>query len=479
MKIKSLLFMIMCVAILLLPSTVLAANKLDISPEFNDGNIYEFYDDNTVRVIKIGKGNNEISGIASNIPGGIIGSDGEEYKITRIRANALDDITEKQDLYVHATKAPKLETTNPKEFFKNINAIYIPLEVAYIPELNATGYTEANGWPKDKIKNYIITEQPATLTEVTAGEITSNDILSVRFTMPVAAGSLQYSWYYCDKDGNIIDKENCISNDPDLQIPTDLPYDHENNTSKDYYFRCIVGDSVNIQEYSDVAKVTVKPGVYKVSFNYSAFAPETPENVILSVNDQRKLNTSDISKIPTEDKLAKYKEGATFVGWTTDYGETIFSTDDLAKMTFDKNMELYPVWKTKINIDANGGKFEDGSTVFTTYISNFGTLDEEPSEPTLEGDEILGLSYERTGGMLYEGETLTEETTLYVQWKLYKPTDSGEGNKEQQPEVMPETDLGEKDDTPKTGSNMQISNIIFSIGIVVTSFVLIIKRYNK
>jgi len=484
MRIKSLLFMIMCVAILLLPNTVLAANKLDIIPEFNDENIYEFYDDNTVRVTKIGKGNNAISGIASSIPGGINGSDGEEYKITSISANALDDITEKQDLYVHATKAPKLETTNPEEFFKNINAIYIPLEVAYIPELNATGYTEENGWPTEKIKNYIITEQPKALTEVTAGTITSEDILSVRFTIPAAGGSLQYAWYDCDKDGNILDKENCISNEPDLQIPTDLTYDHENSASKDYYFRCIVGDTVNIQEYSDVAKVTVKPGTYKISFNYSSSAEEATENVVLSVNDKRKLNTSDISKIPTEVTLAKYKEGASFVGWTADYGETIFDINYISTMTFDKNMELYPVWKTKINIDTNGGKFEDGSTVFSTYISNFGIFDKEPTEPKLNGDEIIGLSYDRMGEKLYEGDILTEETTLYVKWKLYQPDLSvgaapiPEPDLDVETDSIPETNLGEKDDTPKTGNNLPLIENTLFILLALTS-ILAVKKLRK
>ena len=164
-----------------------------------------------------------------------------------------------------------------------------------------------------------------------------------------------YKWYYCDTDGNIIDKENSISSEPDLQIPMDLAYDHVNNTSKDYYFRCIVGDPVNIREYSEIAKVTVKPGTYKVTFNYSNFLDEAPEAVIIAVNNERKLNSTDMFKIPTEAKLEKYKEGSIFVGWTADEGKTIYSSDDLSKMVFDKNIELYPVWKTKINIDANGG----------------------------------------------------------------------------------------------------------------------------
>jgi len=177
MKIKSLLILIiMCVAILLLPSTVLAANKIDISPEFDDGNVYEFYDDNTARVTKIGKGNAGISGIASSISSSVRGTDGKDYQVTSISANALDDITEKQDLYLHPIVAPTLEATDKAEFFKNINVIYVPLAVSYTPEFNATGYTEENGWPKAKIKNYVITEQPAALTEVTAGDITSNDI---------------------------------------------------------------------------------------------------------------------------------------------------------------------------------------------------------------------------------------------------------------------------------------------------------------
>lgn len=470
MKIKSfLIFMIMTVAILLLPNAVLAANKIEISPEFDDGNVYEFYDDNTIRVTKIGKGTGGIDGRATSIPGSVIGSDGETYKITSISATALDDITERQDLCIYATKAPLLETTNPEEFFKNIDAIYVPLAVSYTPEFNATGYTEENGWPKTKVKNYVITEQPADFTEVTAGEITDKDTLSVKFEIPAAGGSLQYAWYYCDENGNILDKEMCISNAYVLQIPTDLAYDHENNKSKDYYFRCIVGDPVNIQEYSNVAKVTVKPGTYKITFNYTSFVAETQKSVTLSVNGERKINTADISKIPTEATLAQYKEGASFVGWTTDYGQTIVSLNELLAKTFEKNMELYPVWKTKINIDANGGKFEDGSTVFSTYISNFGMLDEEPTEPKLEGDEILGLSYDRMGEKLYVGDMITEDTTLYVKWKLYQPDLSEKG------ETIPQPDLGEKDDTPKTGNNLPIIENGLYILLIFISILGIIK----
>lgn len=412
MKIKKLLFIIMCLALLLLPSTVLAANKVEDYTDFN-GNEYELFDDNTARMTKIAIGTEENYGKGSSIHGEVNGSDEKTYKVTSISADALDHITEKQDLYVHPTTAPKLETTNPEEFFKNINAIYVPLAVSYDPEFNAKGYTEANGWPKAKLKNYVITEQPKAFTEVIAGEITTSHKLSVRFTMPVSAGSLVYEWYYCDKDGEIIDKENCISNEPDLQIPTDLAYDNENNTSKDYYFRCIVGDPVNIQEYSDVAKVTVKPGSYKISFYFGNFLPEeqdAPKPIVLAVNSERKLSATDISKIPTGAELEQYKKDAMFAGWTPDGGETILDIDELSTMTFDKNMDLYPVWKTKVNIDATG---------------------------------------------------------------------SGEGIAEQEPEVVPEPDFGEKDDTPKTGNNLPLIENTLFIALISISIFAIIKLRKK
>ena len=61
---------------------------------------------------KISKGTEGEFGIGSAIHGEVNGSDEKTYKVTSISADALDHITEKQDLYVYPITAPKLETTN-------------------------------------------------------------------------------------------------------------------------------------------------------------------------------------------------------------------------------------------------------------------------------------------------------------------------------------------------------------------------------
>ena len=42
--------------------------------------------------------------------------------------------------------------------------------------------------------------------------------------------------------------------------------------------------------------------------------------------------------------------------------------------------------------------------------------DEEPSEVKLEGYQFLGFFYDKSGKNPYEGDILTQETTLYAQW---------------------------------------------------------------
>lgn len=55
MKIKSILFIIMCLVLLIIPSTVLAANKVEDYTDF-EGNKYELFDDNTARMTQFAKG---------------------------------------------------------------------------------------------------------------------------------------------------------------------------------------------------------------------------------------------------------------------------------------------------------------------------------------------------------------------------------------------------------------------------------------
>ena len=181
--------------------------------------------------------------LSTTIDSVFMDDNGEQYTVTSIDAEALNNITEKQDLILYSTTAPKLETQDSDKFFANINAIYIPLldNIEY-PEFNAKGYIKENGWPEEKLKNYVIHTQPAATTEVTAGNITSKDTLNTAGSPVAAGGSVVYWWYNCDQEGNILDKngnkmsendiikdeENFIVNDYTLQIPKDLTYDNEN-----------------------------------------------------------------------------------------------------------------------------------------------------------------------------------------------------------------------------------------------------------
>ena len=48
-----------------------------------------------------------------------------------------------------------------------------------------------------------------------------------------------------------------------------IAYNNDNNTSKDYYFVCVIGENTPVAISSEVVKVTVNPGNYKVTFHLS------------------------------------------------------------------------------------------------------------------------------------------------------------------------------------------------------------------
>lgn len=489
MKTKTFLILFfICILMVVLPNTVLAANSLGTKTDYN-GTVYELFDDKTAKIISIPEGTMSMvtNTLSTTIDSVFMDDNGEQYTVTSIDAEALNNITEKQDLILYSTTAPKLETQDSDKFFANINAIYIPLldNIEY-PEFNAKGYIKENGWPEEKLKNYVIHTQPAATTEVTAGNITSKDTLNTAGSPVAAGGSVVYWWYNCDQEGNILDKngnkmsendiikdeENFIVNDYTLQIPKDLTYDNENNTSKDYYFRCVVGVKGNILEYSNIAKVTVKPGAYKVSFNYSTYLEKVPAPVAIAVNNKRQLNKSDLKKIPSETKLSKYKEGQEFIGWTID-GENVIDIDEIATTVFEKNTYFYPLWKTKVNFDANGGKFADGSTIFTTYISNFEKFDKEIIYPTLKGDEFIAYFDKKIGGNIYEGDRVLEETTFYAHWKIYTP-------KEENNDKTNKDDTTEnKTNNPPTGDNIILYIATFIVSVLGISAIIINKKQNN
>lgn len=446
MKLRNiLLFFIVCITILILPNCVQAATGVDI-----DGNEYEILDENTVRLtyVKPSQYTSDIDGTKySQIAlGPLIGD--KNYTIVSVSENALDGIIEKQDLYVHFgtnCKNVDMETTNMDEFLKNINNVYVSTDAV-------EAFIET-GWPEEKLQCYKITSQPQNKV-VTAGNIIESDTLEISAISILGTGQV-YSWYYCDENGNVTD-ENILGDNVTLQIPTDLPYDNENNTAKDYYFICIIGGNSPVALRSNIVKVTVNPGVYKISF-YLNRDDENP--IVLTVNDERKIANNDLSKIPTLDKLNQYKEGSTFVGWTTS-GEAVISEGMIETTVFDKNTDFYPLWKSKIMIDANGGKFEDGKTVFSSYITNYGEWYDEPSEPTRKGYEIIDITDKKIGGKsINEYEEILEDITFYVQWKSLK---------------------GDKDITPGTGQKIMFFEVIFAISIIglVTIFIFS-KKKNK
>ena len=484
MKIKSLLlFFLVCLITLLIPNCVQATTGVD-----GYGNEYEILDDSTVKLTYVKPNQQTCSIDGKKYSSIVLGPeiDGKNYTLISISANALDGITDTQDLYVSYCEEVTLETTNPSDFFKNIDYIYIQ-----------TGTHEdyiAAGWPEEKLKHYKIKEQPQDIT-VTAGDMKDTDTLKISVEAPLGVYNI-YSWYYCDKNGNITDEES-IGNNATFSIPEDLSYDNDNNASKDYYFTCVIGENYPNPEYSRVVKVTVNPGVYKVSFHLNR-NDENP--VILTVNDERKLESSDLSKIPTLDKLNEYKEGTTFLGWTTD-GIKIIKQEDLETTVFDKNTNLYPVWQTKITIDANGGKFADGSTKFVYTLTNWGEVSNLPSEPIREGYEVVNITDQKDGGTPPTGnieELLKKgDITLYVQWKSTSEGSEGgvangtesekneqeadkESNKDKQ-ESDKGSSKGDKDDTPKTGESVMPYEVIFTLSSVglATIFVTSKKRVGK
>ena len=88
--------------------------------------------------------------------------------------------------------------------------------------------------------------------------------------------------------------------------------------------------------------------------------------------------------------IADYKlpdvEGKTFIGWNPELPKTMPA----------ENLVVEAVWETNkhdITLDANGGKFEDGTTIFTETDVEYGTVlsDIIPATPTApEGYEFAG-----------------------------------------------------------------------------------------
>lgn len=461
--------------LMLIPIIVLGyENKENIQ-----GNItYQLFEDGTGKLVKVEDDslNDQIILFEQII------DNAENYKITDIEATAFNNLTKEYELYMLFDESPNLKSGIS---FDKIKTIYIPL--------NSKGYTQENGWPVEKLKNYKITKQPQDIT-VTAGEIKETEILETVAEIPAltSGASIMYNWYECDKDGNIINN-NEVSSYHTLKIPTDLSYDNKNNGAKKYYYVCCIGWGNEIIEKTRVVEVTVNPGTYKIYFNEGGFAEwetgATQNSIIVPVNNNRKIEKSDI---PSTINLKPVGKGFTFAGWSLDEENVI----DPTTIVYEKNTTFYPVWKYKVNFNANGGKFSNEKEIleFTTSPYDLEIYDNiENLKPTREGYEFLGFFDKLEGGTSLDyylaEDGIYEEMTFYAQWgkvssnqggtaegEIQEPTGTGSGDENNENNSQ-ETDKIENlnkttNDNPKTGDNIMLYVLILSIstlGIIITT----------
>lgn len=440
MKFKMFISVLIIVLIsIIAPSSVLAYEN--VSDFEYSNNHYELFDDGTAKLILADYWSQDVVSVNP-----FVEYNGEQYSVTSLGANALDNITGSVELELFMLDTPpSLDTDNPAEFFKNISVIYVPL--------GSKEYLTADKWPAEKLKTYQITQQPQDII-VTAGNITETDFLETVATIRADGGSLGYNWYECDKDGNIVSNES-IYFGHEMKVPTDLSYDNENNTTKEYYYICAVGWEDDIIEYSRVVKVKVNPGAYKIKFHYDA-SPDG-NTITFSVDNTRKLSSEDVAKIPTVDKLIK--EGKEFVGWTIDK-ENIINPESLV---YDKNVDIYPVWRTKLIFNANGGKFEDKEIV-ELYITNVNPNFDELSLPVRDGYMFVDFYDKNEGGNIINiYDIFLEDTTIYVGWK--ELSSSSEGMESPKEEI---------NENPNTSDNI----IITAVAMVLSVAGVIVCRYK-
>lgn len=435
MKVKSIImFCIFCLMIITLTKSVLGYENIS---EYKNNNItYQLFSDGTAKIVSI-----EEDLLNPNIYFfDCILYNNEEYKINSIEKSALNQITQKQQIYMFFDVAPKLESGNS---FDNITSIYIPL--------GAQGYTKEAGWPTEKLKNYKINIQPQDIV-VTAGEIKNTDMLHASAELAVSAGSINYRWYSCDKDGNILD-DTPISYYADFQVPSDLVYDNQNNKSKDYYFVCVIGMDGEILEKTRVTKVTVNPGKYTVTFN-TAWAPgDSTDSIKVNVDEQRKLTNNNI---PTLEDLKLNQKGFEFIGWSIDINEK--NIIDPLKFIFDKNTTIYPIWQIKIDFAANGGNFSNGSDLFSITTTNYDfeiyNLLQNIQEPKKEGYKFLGFYDEQSGGKSLEyymaEDGISTPITFYAQWQNLSSEDNNINN-------VNKNDVNSDMNNPPTGDNTVVA----------------------
>lgn len=402
MKFKILSLILILSIFLIIPTVVLGFEDVESYKE--NAITYKLFNNGTAEIIAIENDSlNDVISIYTEIL-----YNEESYKIESIAKDAFDLISTKQSLRMNSSNAPIIDKECP---FNNIENIFIGVD--------AKGYTKDAGWPVEKIKQYVIETQPQDIV-VTPKEISDGVVIDTSASIAAGAGSIGYDWYLCDADGKILN-DSSVSGYASFKIPFDLSYDNENNLPKDYYYVCVIGEEDEFPEKTRVAKVTVNPGPYKVSFDCGELAEwsiESKDGLIETyTNNDRKLDQNDI---PSSDFLVHNGKGVFFAGWWNVDLEKIV---DPSTTTFEKNTYLSAMWKVKINFDANGGVYDE-STVFSTNlltdVSNY-AFEDEVMEPKREGYKFLGFFTEKEDGQPYEfvmdSLSFNEETTFYAQWE--------------------------------------------------------------
>ena len=142
-----------------------------------------------------------------------------------------------------------------------------------------------------------------------------------------------------------------------------------------------------------------------------------PKYTITYISNDVTVNTVSYKE---NEPIAEYKldnvEGYTFKGWNPELPSTMPAEDLTVNAVWEIN-------KHDITLDANGGQFEDGTTVFTDTV-DYGTelSGVIPAAPSREGYEFIGWDGELPSTMP------DEDISLKAQWELKEYTITFDSN---------------------------------------------------
>ncbi len=104
-------------------------------------------------------------------------------------------------------------------------------------------------------------------------------------------------------------------------------------------------------------------------------------------------------------------EGYVYTAWVNEKGESVPATMPVGG---DKFTAVREPAEVTITLDANGGVLTSDATI----VAKFGDAINEPTKPTLEGNEFLGWSTSKDGLVVAFPETMpAKNTTYYAVWK--------------------------------------------------------------